>query len=382
MTSCRHPGFQRELVALTEASAVVGGRQVRNIATVGGNIVNASPAADLVPVLLALDATVDLQGAPGHAHPAARPLPPGSRPHRAARRRAADGGALRPAARGERDSAFLKAGRRKAMEISVVCVAAHLEAGAGGRGIARRGSRSAPRPRAPSAPRAPRPLVADGGAAAFAEAGRLAAAAAAPIDDVRASARYRRLLVATLVERALARCRGPTAERDAMTRAPLELTINGETHQRDGRAALDPAAGAARRARPHRHQGELPRGRVRRLHRPARRQGGQFLHPAGRSSARGRSIVTIEGLGDPEHLHPLQAAFIECGAVQCGYCIPGMILTAKSFLDECRGRVPSEPEIREALSGTLCRCTGYQKIVDAVAARGAADGRQAHEQSV
>ncbi|MBV8186858.1 MAG: (2Fe-2S)-binding protein [Alphaproteobacteria bacterium] len=81
----------------------------------------------------------------------------------------------------------------------------------------------------------------------------------------------------------------------------------------------------------------------------------------------GRSIVTIEGLGDPEHLHPLQAAFVECGAVQCGYCIPGMILTAKSFLDECRGRLPSEPEIREALSGTLCRCTGYQKIVDAVA---------------
>jgi carbon-monoxide dehydrogenase small subunit len=81
----------------------------------------------------------------------------------------------------------------------------------------------------------------------------------------------------------------------------------------------------------------------------------------------GRSIVTIEGLGDPEHLHPLQAAFIECGAVQCGYCIPGMILSAQSFLDECRGRLPSEPEIREALAGTLCRCTGYQKIVDAVA---------------
>jgi carbon-monoxide dehydrogenase small subunit len=81
----------------------------------------------------------------------------------------------------------------------------------------------------------------------------------------------------------------------------------------------------------------------------------------------GRSIVTIEGLGDPEHLHALQAAFVECGAVQCGYCIPGMILTAHSFLRECRGRVPTEAEIREALSGTLCRCTGYQKIVDAVA---------------
>ena len=81
---------------------------------------------------------------------------------------------------------------------------------------------------------------------------------------------------------------------------------------------------------------------------------------------RGRSVVTIEGLGDPEHLHPLQIAFIEHGAVQCGYCIPAMILTAKSFLDEVRGHVPTEDEVREALSGTLCRCTGYQKIVDAV----------------
>lgn len=82
----------------------------------------------------------------------------------------------------------------------------------------------------------------------------------------------------------------------------------------------------------------------------------------------GRSITTIEGLGDPEHLHPLQAAFIEYGAVQCGYCIPGMILTAKSFLDENPGRQPTREEIREAISGTLCRCTGYRKIVDAVAA--------------
>lgn len=82
----------------------------------------------------------------------------------------------------------------------------------------------------------------------------------------------------------------------------------------------------------------------------------------------GRAITTIEGLGDPEHLHPLQAAFIEHGAVQCGYCIPGMILSAKSFLDENPGRQPSRAEIREAIAGTLCRCTGYSKIVDAVAA--------------
>jgi carbon-monoxide dehydrogenase small subunit len=83
---------------------------------------------------------------------------------------------------------------------------------------------------------------------------------------------------------------------------------------------------------------------------------------------RGKSIITIEGLGDPEHLHPLQDAFIRHGAVQCGYCIPGMILTAKSYLDEHPGRVPTRDEIREAISGTLCRCTGYQKIIDAIAA--------------
>jgi carbon-monoxide dehydrogenase small subunit len=80
--------------------------------------------------------------------------------------------------------------------------------------------------------------------------------------------------------------------------------------------------------------------------------------------AQGREITTIEGLAPAGGLHPLQQAFVELGAVQCGYCIPGMILTAKAYLDETP--MPAEPEIREALSGNLCRCTGYQKIVDAV----------------
>lgn len=82
--------------------------------------------------------------------------------------------------------------------------------------------------------------------------------------------------------------------------------------------------------------------------------------------ASGRNVTTIEGIGDPEHLNPLQAAFIEAGAVQCGYCIPGMILTAKSYLDENPGYIPTRDEVREALAGTLCRCTGYRKIIDAV----------------
>ncbi|MBI4589709.1 MAG: (2Fe-2S)-binding protein [Candidatus Rokubacteria bacterium] len=84
------------------------------------------------------------------------------------------------------------------------------------------------------------------------------------------------------------------------------------------------------------------------------------------AQCQGRRIVTIEGLGGPETLHPLQETFVEHGAVQCGYCIPGMILAAKAYLDQ--NPEPTEGEIREALSGNLCRCTGYQKILDAVLA--------------
>jgi len=78
----------------------------------------------------------------------------------------------------------------------------------------------------------------------------------------------------------------------------------------------------------------------------------------------GATITTIEGLGEGEELHPLQRAFIEHGAVQCGFCTPGMILSAKALLDE--NPHPTRLEIREGISGNLCRCTGYQQIVDAI----------------
>ena len=82
--------------------------------------------------------------------------------------------------------------------------------------------------------------------------------------------------------------------------------------------------------------------------------------------ARGKKIVTIEGLGSEENLHPLQQAFIDHFAVQCGFCTPGMILAAKALLDE--NPEATEMDIRENLHGNICRCTGYVKIVEAIEA--------------
>lgn len=81
----------------------------------------------------------------------------------------------------------------------------------------------------------------------------------------------------------------------------------------------------------------------------------------------GSTIQTIEGLDDENGLHPIQDAFVEKGAIQCGFCSPGMILSAKHLLDSNPN--PDELEIRQAISGNLCRCTGYQKIIDAISSQ-------------
>ena len=203
----RHPPFQQGLIALVEAARVIGGHQVRNIATVGGNIVNASPAADLVPALLVLDAEAILVSEAGERTVALDGFLIG--PGRSDRRT----GELLRAVRFARPApfsatAFLKAGRRKAMEISVVCAAASLTLDpASGRCVRARIAAGAVGPRTLRFERAeqllegqvPTPALLQAAAGAAAESCR-------PIDDVRASAAFRRLLVQTLVGRTLAAC--------------------------------------------------------------------------------------------------------------------------------------------------------------------------------
>ncbi len=92
------------------------------------------------------------------------------------------------------------------------------------------------------------------------------------------------------------------------------------------------------------------------------------------AQAEGCEILTIEGLAQGDVLHPLQEAFLKHGAVQCGYCTPGMVLNALALLQ--RRPHPSEEEVREALSGNFCRCTGYRKPIEAVLAASKANGRK------
>ena len=82
------------------------------------------------------------------------------------------------------------------------------------------------------------------------------------------------------------------------------------------------------------------------------------------AQAEGRDVVTVEGISEPGELHEIQRAFVETGAVQCGFCTPGLIVASHDLL--ARNPTPSDAEIREALAGNLCRCTGYEKILDAV----------------
>jgi aerobic-type carbon monoxide dehydrogenase small subunit (CoxS/CutS family) len=88
--------------------------------------------------------------------------------------------------------------------------------------------------------------------------------------------------------------------------------------------------------------------------------------------AQGKAVTTIEGLAEGAQLHPVQQAFVEQGAIQCGYCSPGMILTAKALLDH--NPAPTETDILRAISGNFCRCTGYNKIVTAIQTAGRAGG--------
>lgn len=374
------PFIAAAALPLAQACFEVGAPQIRARGTIAGNLVTASPANDTIPPLIALDAVVTLRSLAGERTLPLHEFFTGFRQTQ-----------LRtdeliteirfPALSGARRGIFLKLGLRRAQAVSVIDIAVVVELTASGTVADARVALGCVAPTVVRAGSAERALIGKRlDAATRAEAARCAAEDAAPIDDLRGSAGYRRTTLVALIAQSLERiAEGREAEgfpeRPVLleTRAPIapplpfdetiETTINGRPRALRDAAhktllnALRENAGLTG-AKEGCAEGECGACTV-------WLDGAAVMSclvPA--SQAHGAEVTTIEGLAREDELHPLQEAYIACGAVQCGFCIPGMIMAGAKLLEECRS--PSPDDQRTAISGNICRCTGYRKILDAM----------------
>lgn len=364
--------------ALVQACAEVGAPQIRTRATIAGNVVTASPANDTIVALIAQGAQLVMSSARGERRVDIEDFFTGFRATVLAPDELIREIRVRPLAQGEH-SIFLKLGLRRAQAISVISVAVFVQIENG----VVRNARIALGCVAPTVVRARNAEKALTGGALDEDAISACAKAAceeiAPIDDVRGSAGYRRTTLDGLLRRALERIgenagdlSGSQVLLDTGDEAPLDVPpfdqtviarINGaRTELRDAQTltlldALRDCAGLTG-AKEGCAEGECGACTVWLDGKAVM----SCLVPA--PQAHGRSVVTIEGLANGDALHPLQRAYIECGAVQCGFCIPGMIMAGAKVLDE----MPQAglPELQSAISGNICRCTGYRKILQAM----------------
>ncbi|MEA3349203.1 MAG: FAD binding domain-containing protein [Chloroflexota bacterium] len=379
--------LREQALPLAMACWQIGAPQIRNRGTVAGNLLTASPANDTISPLMALDASLTLRSVTGER------VVPLSKIYTGVRKTV-----LRPdemlvdisfaAMKKSQRGIFMKLGLRRSQAISLVNVSILLTLGQDtvSEAVITLGAV------------APTIIHADEAEAylqgrklddeTMAEAAHLAMSASRPIGDIRSSDVYRREMVRVLVSRGLSNI---LHEREQLT-MPIKpillwghaspgdsangshgskfsgdeilfIKINGQAYQfengydktlldllRDEAGLMGTKEGCA--------EGECGACTVY-LDGIAVMS---CLVPAPR--AHGAEVTTIEGLGDPDHLHPVQDAFVQAGAVQCGYCTPGFVMTAAKLLEERPH--PSREQIRQGIAGNLCRCTGYYKIVDAI----------------
>jgi xanthine dehydrogenase iron-sulfur cluster and FAD-binding subunit A len=372
---------------LAQACWEVGAPQLRTRGTVAGNLVTASPANDTITPLVALDAEVVLVSTRGERR---LPLPEF---YLGVRRTAlARDELLReirfPAMTANQRGRFVKLGLRRAQAISVIDAAIVLTFD----GDVVTGARIALGSLAPTIVRARAAEDALVGTAldagACTRAAELALEAVSPIDDVRGSAAYRLSALRNLLARSLAELANPSAP-IGLPDDPVLLDTGAASWDRLSPGG-DPFTGVIRtriNGRPLELRGSTGCTLLDALRNEARLTGAKegcaegecgactvwlngqavmaCLVPA--PQAHNAEVVTIEGLAGTNGtgtLHPLQQAFVDRGAVQCGYCIPGMLMAGAKLLEERRD--PDLLAIQTALSGNICRCTGYRKIFDAV----------------
>lgn len=376
--------IRKRAYPLARAAWEVGAPQIRNRGTIAGNLITASPANDTITPLMALGAKVTLLSMRGE-----RKIPL-KKFYTGVRKTLMEPDEMLveisfPALTKNQRGTFIKLALRRAQAISVVNAALILDL------------KSDTVKSASITLGAVTPVIAHAVKAEkflagkklndknIAEAAELAVKSATPIDDVRGSANYRREMVRITVKRGLTALRDETEQKgmpkkpvllvgkqtadhgpqtiSRFPESPIETTINGKKYSftsghsktllrllREEGMLTGTKEGCA--------EGECGACTV-------------FLDgeavmsclvPAPR--AHGAEITTIEGLADDDHLHPVQEAFVEHGAVQCGYCTPGFIMSGAKLLEEKSN--PTRNEIEQAITGNLCRCTGYYKIVQAL----------------
>jgi xanthine dehydrogenase iron-sulfur cluster and FAD-binding subunit A len=381
---------------LARACWEVGSPQIRNRGTIAGNLITASPANDTITPLMALGASVTLASQRGQRTLPLRDFFLGVR-----KTALADDEmlidisvpALAPNARGT----FLKLGLRAAQAISVVNVAVVTKLQVTGSQLQVEEARMALGSVAPTIIRCPEAEAFLAGQALSEEvigrAAEMTATAARPIDDVRGSANYRREMVRVLTRRALHTLRDGR-ERDGWPARPVLLWGKRAKEIRDSRFEIrnsftfqaeqdDQPIVTTINGQRHAVHGATDKTLLRMLREDLGLTGTKegcaegecgactvlldgiavmsCLVPAPR--AHGAEIVTVEGLARDGQLHPIQQGFIEAGAVQCGYCTPGFLMSGASLLDEFPS--PDRDQVRQAITGNLCRCTGYYKILEA-----------------
>ena len=379
-----------QALPLAQACWAVGAPQIRNRATVAGNLITASPANDTITPLYALDASVMLASIEGERTVPLSEFYTGLRQTVMHPNELLTHIQFKPLQANQR-GIFIKLGLRQAQAISVVNIAVIL--GFADQGTTITSARISLGSVAPTIIRVASAEAYLVGKSLTSEVIRdtalLVSAAPQPIDDIRSTASYRTEMLKTLTSRALRHLQGGT-ERDTHPSDPAFLwgsqtfpvpsvlpkrvrhednagdtittTVNGQVYTctggvnktllhflRENVGLTGTKEGCG--------EGECGACTV-------------FLDGVavmacmvGAPRAHGAEIVTIEGLEQNGHLHPLQQAFIETGAVQCGFCIPGFLMSGAKLLEEKPN--PTDEQIAQSISGNLCRCTGYYKILEA-----------------